>query len=112
MTTATTVPADGAPSELQGTWRTEISSGDIVILTLEPARYGVIRGPNSAVGDISVDGDEIRFFNGNICSDEGVYTWAIDGESLTFTLADEGDPCGGRRPIFDGITYSLVSGGG
>lgn len=111
-TTTTTFPADAAPPELQGTWRTEIASDDIVFLTLTVVGYGVNRGSNSASGETSIDGDEIRFFNGNICADEGVYSWAREGDSLTFTLTDEGDPCGGRRPILDGITYSLVSGGG
>ena len=109
--TTTSLPADAAPPEMRGTWRAEITPDDVVFLTLNPVNYSVTRGSNSAGGQISVEGDLIRLFDGSACPDEGFYTWAREGDNLTFAGAEGGDPCGGRRPILDGVTYELVSAG-
>ena len=105
-TTTTTAAADAAPPELEGTWRTDLGNGDRVMLTLRGTSYGITRGGNSGSGDISVEGNTIVFSGSNLCDGVGTYEWEIEDGSLTFTQEESGDPCGGRRPVLDGITYT------
>ncbi|HEY3428193.1 MAG TPA: hypothetical protein VGK83_05945 [Acidimicrobiia bacterium] len=104
--TSTTAAADAAPPELEGTWRTDLGNGDRVALTLRRTSYQISRGGNSGSGAISVEGDTIVFSGSTLCDGVGTYQWSIEGEALTFTAADAGDPCGGRRPVLDGVTYT------
>jgi hypothetical protein len=105
-TTSTTAAADAAPPELEGTWRTDLGNSDRVALTLRGTSYQISRGGNSGTGDISVEGDTIVFSGSSLCDGVGTYQWSIEGEALTFTAGDAGDPCGGRRPVLDGVTYT------
>lgn len=105
-TTSTTAAADAAPPELEGTWRTYLGNSDRVALTLRGTSYQISRGGNSGTGDISVEGDTIVFSGSSLCDGVGTYQWSIGGEALTFTAGDAGDPCGGRRPVLDGVTYT------
>ncbi|HKZ18627.1 MAG TPA: hypothetical protein VJQ57_00810 [Acidimicrobiia bacterium] len=105
-TTSTTAAVDAAPPEMEGVWRTDLGNGDRVQLTLRGTDYGITRGGNSGSGDISVDGDLITFSGSNLCDGVGVYQWAVEGDSLTFTPTESGDPCSGRRPVLDGVTYT------
>ena len=82
---------------------------DHVQLSLRGIVYRIYRGGDSASGTISVVGDEITFSGSSLCDGVGTYTWLIEGESLTFTAAEPADPCGGRLPVLDGVTYSRPS---
>lgn len=105
-TTSTTAAADAAPPEMEGTWRTDLGNGDRVALTLRGTSYQISRGGNSGTGDISVDGDLIVFSGSSLCDGVGTYQWSVEGESLTFTPTESGDPCSGRLPVLNGVTYS------
>lgn len=91
---------------MEGTWRTDLGDGDRVTLSLRGTTYTITRGANSGNGDISVEGDTIVFSGSNLCDGVGTYQWSVEGESLTFSAADPGDPCSGRRPVLDGVTYN------
>lgn len=104
--TTTTAAADAAPPELEGVWQTDLGNGDRVQLNLRGNDYIITRGPNSGSGDISVDGGLIVFSGSNLCSGVGTYQWSVEGDSLTFTPTESGDPCSGRRPVLDGVTYT------
>lgn len=104
--TTTTAAADAAPPEMEGVWRTDLGNNDRVQLNLRGNDYIITRGPNSGSGDISVDGDLITFSGSTLCSGVGTYQWTVEGDSLTFTADDSGDPCSGRRPVLDGVTYT------
>jgi hypothetical protein len=58
-------------------------------------------------GRASVEGDTIVFSHGEFCAGAGSYTWALEGEALSFTIQGV-DECG-RSQIFDGATYTLVA---
>jgi hypothetical protein len=104
--TTTTAAADAAPPEMEGTWRTDLGNGDRVTLTLRGTDYIIQRGGNSGNGDISVDGDLIIFSGSSLCDGVGTYQWSVEGDSLTLTPTESGDPCGGRLPVLDGVTYT------
>ena len=104
--TTTTAAADAAPPEMEGTWRTDLGNGDRVALTLRGTSYQITRGGNTGTGDISVDGDLIVFSGSSLCDGVGTYQWSVEGESLTFTPTESGDPCSGRLPVLNGVTYS------
>ncbi len=77
----------------------------------EDGTFGFFISPSSDVaaveGTYSVDGslytEETSNFSG--CPFPGTYTWAYDGQDLTFQLFDE-DECGVRRAAYDGQTYT------
>jgi hypothetical protein len=106
----TTFAPGSAPAELAGQWGTDLETGDPqmdrVFITFTGVRYSVSRGPNSATGNILVEGDRITFSGADVCSGVGVYQWSIDGDNLTFTMLDPPDECGLRSPILAGITYT------
>jgi hypothetical protein len=105
-TTTTTAAPDAAPPELAGIWEGEVGPGDSVTLSLNGNSYTISRGGSAGTGRISVEGDIIRFSGSSLCSGEGTYTWTIEGDNLTFEITEAGDPCGGRREVFDGVIYS------
>jgi hypothetical protein len=102
----TTEAPDAAPPELAGIWEGEVAPGDSVTLSFDGNSYTISRGGNSGSGRISVEGDIIRFYGSNLCDGEGTYRWTIEEDSLTLEITEAGDPCGGRRGVFDGVTYS------
>lgn len=110
-TAVTTTAAPGAaPPELAGQWETVLDTGDPqmdrVFMSFTGTNYSVSRGPNSASGAILVEGDRITFSDASACPGIGLYQWSVEGDSLTFTMLDPSDECGGRSPILDGITYT------
>lgn len=107
-----TPPALRAPSELIGTWHTVLGGpqgaqglSPNVELRIHETRYGISRGPEGAAGKLSVEGDRISFYDGDICVGTGTYNWSIAGGELSF-VSVEPDPCGGRADVLDGITYT------
>ena len=105
-TTPPTTQGGSLPSEMEGVWRTDPGDADRVTLTLADTAYRIDRGPNSGNGDISVDGDRIVFSGSSLCGGAGTYRWSVEGDSLTFSLEDSGDPCSGRTSVLDGVTYT------
>lgn len=64
-------------------------------------RYAVSAGGRSTQGGLVVDGDEIAFFNSNVCPLElpegvGRYRWRITDDKLRLKLLGK-DPCSGRE---------------
>ena len=105
--TTTTAAADAAPPELEGSWRTLLGSGESRMLSLR-GNQGVFNQPGGGgvVGEISVEGDRITFFESELCVAAGTWQWSIEGDSLTFTAVDPIDPCGSRRQVLEGVTYN------
>lgn len=89
-----------------------MSTGRPLRLTLSGTNWTatVLGSPLSGAGNISVDGDTIEFYNSDRCPGDpgGTYTWAIEDETLTFTLVGE-DPCGRKGLFLDGFAYTLYS---
>jgi hypothetical protein len=104
--TTTTAAADAAPPELAGIWEGEVTPSDSVTLSLNGNSYTISRGDSAGSGRISVEGDIIRFSGSNICDGEGTYRWTIEGDTLMLEITEAGDPCSGRREVFEGVTYS------
>lgn len=99
--TAQPPPGGPAPPELQGTWLFRSESLGPVRLNITEDRYAVSAGGRSTQGDLVVDGDEIAFFNSNVCPLElpegiGRYRWSITDEKLRLKLLGK-DPCSGRE---------------
>lgn len=102
--TPSPTPEDAAPPELVATWRTQLTGGEQLTLTLGEQSYRIARGPNTGSGNISVRGDRIEFSGSPLCEGTGTYRWALDGDSLTFSMVGTPDPCGGVR-VLDGQRY-------
>ena len=95
--TATASPI-ALPTELSGTWQTDVGTGaapDRVLLTLDGRSYRIRRGTFSGTGAIAVDGHTITFSNNAQCEIDtgGGYEWAVADGVLTFTPAEPSDPC-------------------
>ena len=111
----TTLAPDAAPPEIRGQWiSTDPASGGEVNLMLGTTSFTIDRedvpGQGGGVrtsGKISVEGDTIEFSLGESCQGSGSYTWALEGEMLTFALQGV-DECG-RSVVLDGITYTFVA---
>jgi hypothetical protein len=77
---------DTAPAELQGTWKLVSNNpyrGLVVVIT--DSHYRVVE--RFAHGDLAVNGDEVAFFNAQICGlalPDGVgrYRWTVKGSRL------------------------------
>jgi hypothetical protein len=72
-----------------------------VRLYITEDRYTISAGGRYAQGDLVVDGDEIAFFNSNVCplelpKDVGRYRWSITDEKLRLKLLGK-DLCSGRE---------------
>lgn len=111
-TRASSAPTgDPAPAKLQGTRRL-VSEGPEkgIRVVITDRHYRVVE--RLGHGDLVVNGDEIAFFNAQICGlllPDGVgrYRWTLEGRRLHFTPSDE-EPCGGRADILADATYERV----
>ncbi len=111
--TPTAEPAASlAPRALFGTWRTTLA-GQPLSLNITETTYRIVRGPNAANGSVSVTGDQIEFFDSDLCAGTSLWRWEISdaGELTLFPLAN--DPCPGRAEalIVRYPDYSPPSGG-
>lgn len=87
--------ASMAPRALLGTWRTTLA-GQPLSITITESTYRIVRGSNAANGSVAVSGEEIEFFDSNLCAGTGRYRWTIsDAGALTF-FPLEAEPCTGR----------------
>lgn len=98
--------ADAAPSELAGRWATEID-GERWILSLTGTNYTVQVGGTSGGGRISVEANQIRFYDSQMGPGDGLYEWTIDGETLTFTELQPSDPVS-ARDFLTGVTFTRI----
>jgi hypothetical protein len=104
--TSATAAADAAPPELAGRWATEIN-GERWILSLTGANYTVQVAGTSGGGRISVEGNQIRFYDSFMGPGDGFYEWTIDGETLTFTELQPSDPVSARDFLI-GVTFTRI----
>lgn len=88
-----TIPADAAPTELQGHWSTTLGPGDKAELIIGQTGYSIQRGGASGHGHLSVHGDQIEFSLVSNCAETGTYRWAIKDDVLTFDPVGARDPC-------------------
>ncbi len=84
------------PAELAGTWRRSVG-GEMVDLSLQVG-YTIQRGFGRGSGRVTIDGDEIEFHGSDLCEGSGIYTWVVEGDTLTFTMVGT-DPCSGRSEV-------------
>ena len=84
------------PAELAGTWRRSVG-GEMVDLSLQVG-YTIQRGFGRGSGRVTIDGDEIEFHGSDLCEGSGIYTWVVEGDTLTFTMVGT-DPCSGRLEV-------------
>ena len=94
--TAAPPTGDQAPSLLIGSWYQVASS--TTVLTLTATRYILRDTAEQGNGDIVVNGQEIDFFSGTLCSlalPQGVgrYRWTLQGVHLHLAPLNT-DPCG------------------
>ena len=104
--TSTSAAPDAAPPELAGRWATEIN-GERWILSLTGANYTVQVAGSSGGGKISVEGNQIRFYDSFMGPGDGFYEWTIDGERLTFTELQPPDPVS-ARDFLTGVTFTRI----
>jgi hypothetical protein len=103
--TASAPPGGAVPTTLAGNWilrtTTPSTSPDLVF---QASSYELITNGGLSFGNVAVNGNEIDFFNGNVCriplpGGVGRYRWSLHGGVLQFTPLNM-DPCGGRtRPL-------------
>jgi len=92
------------PAEIVGRYAFEVFDKESLIDLESDGTYVLMKGQLAfgvaqveVTGDYGVFGDQMRFgnevaVNGNACTNgDGVYTWSLDGETLTLTVVD--DPC-------------------
>ena len=83
------------PRALFGTWRTSLG-GQPLSITITESTYRIVRGSNAGNGSVTVDGDEIEFFDSDLCPSRARYRWSIsDAGALTF-FPLETELCTGR----------------
>ena len=88
------------PDEIVGSYSFEVFDKPSLI-DLEPDGTYVLMTPGGfgqntveVTGEYGVFGDEMRFgnevaANGQACLGDGVYTWSLEGATLTFTLVED-----------------------
>jgi hypothetical protein len=100
----TASPRTPAPAELQGRWRTVISDVDKPVLTITDFKYTIER-LGIGTGSVEVHGDQIAFSGSNLCTGTGLYTWTIEGGTLTLQSVDP-DPCANRSDAIRGRPFT------
>jgi hypothetical protein len=90
-----TPAASMAPRDLFGTWRTTLA-GDALSLNITESTYRIVRGPNAANGGVAVSGDQIEFFDSDLCPGTGTYRWSIDESGALSLSPIATEPCPGR----------------
>lgn len=103
---SSTAASDAAPTELAGRWATEIN-GERWILSLTGTNYTVQVGGTSGGGRISVEANQIRFYDSQMGPGDGLYEWTIDGETLTFTELQPSDPVSARDFLI-GVAFTRI----
>jgi len=103
----TTMAPNATPDALLGEWIATLDTGDEAKLILRRATFTIDRKDLDVVagGRVSVEGDTIEFSLGEFCQGTGVYTWVIEGETLTMTVQGV-DECG-RAQVLDGRPYTF-----
>ncbi len=109
--TSSTTPSaqPSIPAELRGQWRTTLTDGEDVTLTLTDTGYQVKRGPETVHGGLSVTDDQISFLRSSACDGVGRYRWSLAGPRLTFVLMAP-DECPARAGFLMGQSYTLAGG--
>jgi hypothetical protein len=97
-----------APPELLGKWTVEFAEGDVGTITISPTGIRIKRFASADVR-LEVFGDELVLSHSQLCTGEGRYRWAIEGDQLRFDSI-EPDVCDGRSKSFNGVTYTRVPG--
>ena len=101
-----------APRDLFGTWRTTLA-GEPLSLNITESTYRIVRGANAANGSVAVSGDQIEFFDSDLCPGTGTYRWAIDESGALSLSPTATEPCPGRAEalLVRYTDYSPPSGG-
>ena len=97
-----------APAEMLGKWTVEFAEGDVATITISPTGIRIKRFASADVR-LEVFGDELVLSHSQLCTGEGRYRWAIEGDKLRFDSV-EPDACDGRSKSFNGVTYTRVPG--
>jgi hypothetical protein len=95
------------PDELVGEWEGQKGSDPVLLILQRDGSYfvRVIVPPHRGAFSASADGTLLEFFGGYPCMDRGSYEWAVEGDTLTFTVVGE-DQCPGRQSILDPLTFT------
>lgn len=103
--TASAPPGGLVPAALTGNWILSKSApGSSPDLVFQGNRYELDTSGGITFGNVTVNGNEMDFFNGSMCriplpGGVGRYRWSLRGGLLQFTPLGQ-DPCGGRtRPL-------------
>jgi hypothetical protein len=106
MTTLDGSQPDIAEAELEGRW-TVTFGADGILDVVAPDEF---TGTRSGYSFQAADG-EIRtdLFSADVCSTllPGTYTWAVQGDALTFVAVDE--PCAGRLAFLTSRPWTRTS---
>lgn len=105
--TTTSAAPDAAPPGLSGRWQTENPFGERVILTFVGTNYSfnVVGQGFFGEGKISVEGNQIRFYNAFPNQGDGFYEWTVDGDTLNFVALDPS-----MSLALGGLTWSTFPG--
>lgn len=117
-------PLANLPSELIGTWETDLTEyvdpdplcpncnygAETRLIIQAHGQYTVAGyGPYRPGGSFTIQDDLIIFDRSSRAGDtdcaNATYSWELDGDQLTFR-ALEPDPCGRRGEALDGVTYT------
>ena len=110
-------PGGPVPVALTGHWVSPspaISSSDTTDLILRGSSFEIQTSGGFSFGMVAVNGDEIDFFNGDVCriplpGGIGRYRWTLNGGLLHLTPLNI-DPCGGRTGPLANATYTKLPG--
>ena len=74
---SSTPTLDTAVTALFGQWRTAISAGDNVTLSLREGVYAIGRGAATGRGRMKVSAREAEFSGSDLCDGIGIYRWSL-----------------------------------